>query len=282
MRMLGSLPVRVLDDRHRAEALAILDADPVGNVFVASRVHQAGLDPARLGAQVWGYWHEGRLESLCYAGANLIPVNAGSHAIRAFAERARGQGRRCSSIVGPVPAIREMWELLEPFWGPPRTIRPIQPVMSTSAPSEFPADPYVRRATMADFETLYPACVAMFTEEVGVSPDTGDGGMLYRARVAELIRAGRSFARIEGGRVLFKAEIGAITPYACQVQGVWVHPESRGQGLSEFGMSSVVALSLRDIAPVVTLYVNDFNVRARAAYRRVGFVEVDQFMSVLF
>ncbi|MDX6743316.1 GNAT family N-acetyltransferase [Actinocorallia sp. A-T 12471] len=280
--MLGSLPVRVLDDRHRAEVLAILDADPVGNVFVASRVHQAGLDPARLGAQMWGYWHDGRLESLCYAGANLIPVAAGSHAVRAFAERARGQGRRCSSIVGPVAAVRELWDLLEPFWGPPRAIRAIQPVMATSQPSDFPPDPYVRRASMSDFDTLYPACVAMFTEEVGVSPDAGDGGMLYRARVAELIRAGRSFARIEGGRVVFKAEIGAITPYACQVQGVWVNPESRGQGLSEYGMSAVVAMSLRDIAPVVTLYVNDFNTRARAAYHRVGFVEVDEFMSVLF
>jgi uncharacterized protein len=32
----------------------------------------------------------------------------------------------------------------------------------------------------------------------------------------------------------------------------------------------------------VSLYVNDFNAPARAAYRRVGFGEVDTFMSVLF
>jgi len=135
---------------------------------------------------------------------------------------------------------------------------------------------------MEDFEVVYPACVAMFTEEVGVSPNAGDGGVLYRARVAELIRAGRSFARIEGGRVLFKAEIGAVTPHACQIQGVWVHPESRGRGLSEFGMAAVVQMSLRDVAPAVSLYVNDFNARARAAYLRVGFTEIDEFMSVLF
>src|SRR5690606_20563288 len=112
MRMLGSMPVRVLDDRHRAEALAILDADPVANVFVASRVHTAGLDPRRLGAQMWGYLRDGRLTSLCYSGANLIPVAAGPEAVRAFAERARAQGRRCSSIVGPVDAVAELWEIL--------------------------------------------------------------------------------------------------------------------------------------------------------------------------
>jgi len=36
------------------------------------------------------------------------------------------------------------------------------------------------------------------------------------------------------------------------------------------------------IAPIVSLYVNDFNAPARAAYQRVGFTESGTFMSVLF
>ncbi|RFU37416.1 GNAT family N-acetyltransferase [Actinomadura logoneensis] len=272
----------MLDDRHRDEALRILDADPVANVFVSSRVHAAGLDPRRLGAQMWGYQRDGRLRSLCYAGANLIPVNAGPDAVRAFAERAQAQGRRCSSIVGPVDAVTGLWEILGPYWGPPRAVRGLQPVMATSRTPPVPADPAVRRARMSDFDLLYPACVAMFTEEVGISPNAGDGGVLYRARVGELIRSGRAFARIEDGRVMFKAEVGAVTPHACQVQGVWVPPDLRGQGLSVAGMAALVTESLRSIAPVVSLYVNDYNVRARAAYRRVGFDEIGEFMSILF
>ncbi|SEG62433.1 hypothetical protein SAMN04489712_107296 [Thermomonospora echinospora] len=280
--MLGSMPVRVLDDRHRDRVLTILDSDPVSNVFVSSRVHAVGLDPGRLGAQMWGYIRDGRLSALCYSGANLIPIAADSEAVRAFAERARTQGRRCSSIVGQIEAVTELWELLAPYWGRPRAIRASQPVMATSRPSPVPPDPGVRRVRMEEFDIVYPACVSMFTEEVGVSPNVGDGGALYRARVAELIRAGRSFARIEDGRVVFKAEIGAATPHACQVQGVWVHPDLRGRGLSVGGMAALVDESLRTIAPTVSLYVNDYNARARAAYRRVGFTEVDTFMSVLF
>ncbi|MFI0354065.1 GNAT family N-acetyltransferase [Actinomadura sp. 9N407] len=280
--MLGSLPVRILDDRHRAEALAILDADPVANVFVSSRVHAAGLDPRRLGAQMWGYMRDGRLTSLCYSGANLVPVAATSDAVRAFAERAQAQGRRCSSIVGPVDAVGDLWEMLSPYWGPPRAVRTAQPVMATSTMPPVSADHRVRQVRMDEFDIVYPACVAMFTEEVGVSPNTGDGGILYRARVAELIRAGRAYARIEDGRVMFKAEIGAITPHACQVQGVWVPPDLRGQGLSVHGMAALVEEALRSVAPAVSLYVNDFNTRARATYRRVGFTEIDTFMSVLF
>jgi predicted GNAT family acetyltransferase len=282
MRMLGSAPVRVLDDRYRDEVLSILDADSVSNVFVASRVHAIGLDQARLGAQMWGYVRDGRLRSLCYSGANLVPVAASSEAVQAFADRARAQGRRCSSIVGPIDAVSEMWEALEPYWGPPRAIRHVQPVMATSTAPEVTPDPAVRRVRMEEFDVVYPACVAMFTEEVGISPSAGDGGVLYRARVAELIRAGRAFARIENGRVVFKAEVGAVTPYACQVQGVWVDPAQRGNGIAVHGMAALVEEALRTIAPTVTLYVNDYNAPARAAYRRVGFTDVDTFMSVLF
>ena len=133
-----------------------------------------------------------------------------------------------------------------------------------------------------ELDVLVPACIAMFTEEVGISPVGPDGGASYRSRVAELVRAGRAFARFEGGRVVFKAEIGSVSSAACQVQGVWVPPDLRGRGLAAPGMAAVAELSRRDIAPVVSLYVNDFNEAARATYRKVGFADVGAFMSVLF
>jgi uncharacterized protein len=273
---------RLLDDRDRAAALAVCATDPVANVFVASRIQALGLEPGRLGAQLWGFEQSGQLTSLCYAGANLVPVQATSAAVAAFAERALRQGRRCSSLVGPSAALAELWGYLRPYWGPPRDVRASQPLMAIDGPAQIAADPGVRRVRSDEIDVLLPACIAMFTEEVGVSPLIGDGGVGYRARVAELIRAGRAFARISGGRVTFKAEVGAATSQACQVQGVWVRPEFRGRGLAAPGMAAVVTEARRTIAPVVSLYVNDFNAPARAAYRRTGFGQVGEFMSVLF
>ena len=80
----------------------------------------------------------------------------------------------------------------------------------------------------------------MFTEEVGVSPLRVDGGAGYRARVAELVRAGHSLAWIDDGEVLFKAEIGAVSRAACQLQGVWVAPAYRGRGIGTAGTAAVV------------------------------------------
>ncbi|MFD3870665.1 GNAT family N-acetyltransferase [Streptomyces sp. NPDC058623] len=281
--MLTQTTTRVLEPSDLDAALEVLGRAPVENAFVASRVQVAGLDPWRLGGEMWGWYTDGRLRSLCYAGANLVPVCAEPDAVRAFAERARRTGRRCSSIVGPAEATRLLWQLLEPSWGPARDVRSRQPLMVMEQPSTtVTADPRVRRVRKDEMDLIMPACVAMFTEEVGISPMAGDGGLLYQARVAELVGTGRSFARIDDGKVVFKAEIGAATARACQIQGVWVDPDHRGRGHSEAGMAAVVAHALRDVAPVVSLYVNDFNTAARAAYRRVGFRETGAFMSVLF
>lgn len=211
--MLTQTTTRVLDPGELPAALAVLESAPVENAFVTSRVQVAGLDPWRLGGEMWGWYADGRLRSLCYSGANLVPICATPEAIRAFADRARRAGRRCSSIVGPAGPTAQLWRLLEPSWGPAREVRPNQPLMVTDRPSSDVApDPLVRRVRKEEMDVLMPACVAMFTEEVGVSPLAGDGGLLYQARVAELISTGRSFARIEDGKVLFKAEIGAATP----------------------------------------------------------------------
>jgi uncharacterized protein len=278
---LHTAALRVLDARDRDEVAALLARDPVAHVFVTARVRGAGFDPWRLGGELWGYEVDGQLESMCYAGANLVPVEATPEAIKAFAERAGRQGRRCSSLVGAAAEVLPLWDLLQPSWGASREVRAAQPLMATGCDPLVAADPLVRRVRLDEVDIVLPASVAMFTEEVGVSPLVGDGGV-YRSRVTELIASGRAFARIEDGEVVFKAEVGAVTAQACQVQGVWVKPSRRGQGLATAGMAAVVQACLAEIAPVVSLYVNDFNAPALATYTRVGFSRVGTFATVLF
>ena len=258
--------MRVLDGRDLDEVLAVLARDPVADTFVAARIEAVGMDPWLLGAEIWGFGERGRLESLCYSGANLVPVQATADAVQAFADRARRQGRRCSSIVGPARPVLDLWRLLQPHWGPAREVRDSQPLLAIDGPPLVDVDPEVRLVDPDEIDVLMPACIAMFTEEVGVSPLVGDGGALYRARVEELIATGRAFARLDDGCVVFKAEVGAATRATCQVQGVWVHPPLRGCGVGTAGMAAVVRAAQASIAPVVSLYVNDFNVAARRSY----------------
>ena len=129
---------------------------------------------------------------------------------------------------------------------------------------------------------LYPACVAMYTEEVGVDPEADGGAPIYRSRVRQLIGLGWSFARIEDGRVCSRPRSRMPTPYAAQIQGVWVVPDRRGQGLAARGVAAVAEACRRDIAPVVSLYANIWNEPARRAYERVGFQQSGTFATVMF
>jgi GNAT superfamily N-acetyltransferase len=237
--------------------LELAALDPVVNVFADYRARLTRLEPRWLGGEVWGYSEDGRLVAACHSAANLVPVQATPRSIEAFAD-------------------------LEPRWRPARELRWDQPHLQIDTDPAVAPDPLVRRTEASDLDVLYPACVAMYTEEVGVSPESGGGADLYRARVAQLIGKGWSFARIEDGRVVFKAEVAAASPYACQVQGVYVDPARRGEGLAVKGMAAVVEQARRDIAPVVSLYVNAFNVPARRAYASVGFEQSATFATIMF
>ena len=285
MSLLRAPAARVLDEADEPAVTRLLATDPVAACVLAGRVESAGTAPASLGAPLWGVGSGSTLDGVCLAGANLIPFAApGSElaAAAAFAERARRAGRRCSTIVGPAASVRPLWELLAPHWGPPRDLRPRQPLMAIDGPPAVAAEPRVRPVLLTELDTLLPAAVAMFTEEVGVSPLRVDGGAGYRARVAELVRAGQSLAWIEDGEVLFKADVGAVSRAVCQIQGVWVAPAHRGRGIGTAGTAAVVEYARAAMAPVVSLYVNDFNAPARTAYARVGFREVGRYASVLF
>ena len=67
--------------------------------------------------------------------------------------------------------------------------------------------------------------------------------------------------------MLFKADLGSVSGSVCQVQGVWLEPELRGRGLAAPAMAAVVQLA-RNLVPTVSLYVNDYNLPARATYTR--------------
>jgi predicted GNAT family acetyltransferase len=277
-----TVPVRQLGEAERGAVERLLDLDPYGAAQVTERVAAHGLSWWRADGRIYGYGSTRHLESLCWFGGHLTPVLASASAVAAFAELIGAQERLCSSIVGRADAVLGLWDHLAPHWGPARDVRTNQPLMVADAPPSFLADPGVRLVRPDEIDLLFPAAVSMYSEEVGVSPLTDDGGRGYRRRVLELIRARRAYARIINGEVVFKAELAVVTRHTAQVQGVWVAPQWRGRGMAAGAMAAVVRDCLRRVAPTVSLYVNDHNTRARQVYARCGFRNVGEFATVLF
>ena len=269
---------RVTLVRDRAAVGRVLSEDPVAGCMVAARVAEHGVDPRGIGGELWT--RRRAEDSLCYAGANLIPLRGTRSDLDAFADQAAAAPRRCSSVVGRSDLVLAMWERLSREWGPARDVRECQPLLALDTRPRCAAEPGVRRVRADELDAYLVAAVDMFIGEVGVDPRAGDGGRGYRRRVAGLIAAGRAFARFEHGRVVFKAEVGAQSPSVGQIQGVWVHPEWRGRGLGTAGTAAVAGAVVAG-GRTASLYVNAYNTVARAAYARVGFREVGTFATVL-
>lgn len=278
LRSLG--PVRAYGPGDVDRALQVCAQDPVNNVFVAARVLESGLAGTR--GPLFAYDGPGE-RALVWCSANVVPVQAGPRALGALAAKVVKRRATASSVFGPADQVLDLWGRLERHWGPPREVRPRQLVMTTrTRPSAvgMPVDPNVRVARMADLDALVPAAAAMFTEEIGYPPYRGNG-TAYRRSVAGLVELGHSLVRVEDGQVVFKADLGSVALGVAQVQGVWVHPDRRGEGLAAPAMAAVIEHTIAHVAPVVTLYVNDFNERAVATYRRVGMEQTGTFATVL-
>ncbi|MBD4446799.1 DUF4081 domain-containing protein, partial [Xanthomonas citri pv. citri] len=93
------------------------------------------------------------------------------------------------SIMGADVAVLPLYERLAQIgpdtWGRPREVRSCQPLLAMSDRPRVVPDARVVRIDERHFEPYFRAAVAMYTEEVGVSPlDSGDG---YRRHMLELV-----------------------------------------------------------------------------------------------
>ena len=256
--------------------------DPINNCFIISRLNELENNSWSLQNEISVFVNDKKIESAVYNGANIVPLETNQDSQIMFAQYLLDQPRRASSIVGEKNQVLDLWNLLKPFWTKPREIRNNQPLLVIDDSPLVAPDPLVKPAVLRDLEVLLPACVSMFTEEVGISPVVGSSEQIYRSRVAEIIQQRKMFARIDNSQVTFKAEIGVTTDKVSQIQGVWVPPQLRGRNYGKAGMAGVVDLTRKHFSPKVSLYVNDYNERARAVYKSVGFQEHSIFATVLF
>ena len=130
---------------------------------------------------------------------------------------------------------------------------------------------------MRDFESYLAASVAMYTNEIGVSPFKYGPG--YGTFVRSRLELGDAWGVVENGKVIFKADIGPRFGNQTQLQGVWLDPSLRGQGRSASLIAGMLIQAQQQF-PVISLYVNDYNTPAIRVYERLGFQEVGALATV--
>ena len=275
--------LRLLGPSDLPAMLELTACDPVVNVFADYRARLTQLDPRWLGGEVWGYHEDGRLVSACHAAANLVPVQATPEALVAFAERAASQQRRCATIVGPDRGGRAAVAAPRAALGgaPRGALAPAAPAdrlgTRRSPPTRWydgPSAPTSTRSTRPAWRCT-PRRSASRPRSAAARTSTGPGSRSWSRR------AGRSPAsRTAGWSSRPRSPPPRRTP--ARSRASTSTRRAAGEGLAAAGMAAVVQLALRDIAPVVSLYVNEHNLPARAAYARAGFQQTGTFSTIMF
>ncbi len=252
----------------------LLDSNPVDNVYLRSELRLLGST-----APWWCVSDGGELRAAVLAGALTVPYlpDPGDAPHLAEATRAHSPPHL---MVGPRAAVLALHECLEPRRRA-REIHDPQPVMVVDRQRLriLPPAP-LRRSTRRDVDALAVAAAMMHREELSADSAPPDASA-WRARMTQLVDRAWSWAWIEGGQVVFKAELSAWTPDVVQIQGVFTAPSRRGRGVATAGMTALCSLLL-DQVPLVSLYVNGYNQAAQRVYRRVGFEQQGEFATVLY
>ena len=271
--------LRLLTHKDLHEVEILLAQRSVENLFLSAKIADFDIDRRRLG-KLHGFERNGRLTAVCLDAGTIFPAGFDEEAIPAFVQ-AIGPVRQATSILGPCVSalglylgLKEQWP---GAWGAVSNIRQRQPLMLLEHPPTIDGDDRLRLLTTRDYDSYLAASVHMYTEEIGSSPYKYGNG--YQRFVRDRLKQADAYGICEGGEVIFKADLGPKLGDHAQLQGVWVHPELRGTGLSVPALASMLRMAMRR-HPRISLYVNDFNKPAIHAYERLGFRKVGALATV--
>jgi uncharacterized protein len=265
----NSSGVETLAEQHKAEILAFLAERPLHTVYLAGFVRDNGVVSPLNRGSFYGYRNSnGRLEGVALIGHATLFEARSDEALAAFAGIAQ-KSSRTHMLLGEMDKVEHFWSLYGEGGQAPRLM-----CRELLFEQKFPVvvrKPVqgLRRATLRDLEMLLPVQAAMAFEESGVNPIEKDPNG-FRLRCARRIEQGRVWVLIENGQLIFKADIISDTPEVVYLEGIYVAPEERGQGVGRRCLSQLTR-NLLARTKTVSLLVNEQNETASAFYLKAGF-----------
>ncbi|HEX8825990.1 MAG TPA: GNAT family N-acetyltransferase [Archangium sp.] len=250
---------------------ALLGKDPSHNLYLLGLLEEFGITPAdsRCSYSFWGRFDGKTLTSALFVGGEggLLVPSAGDGSATGVIADALADRVRLKAAVGEKSAVDALVRSL--CTGKPRTSKTHR-LFSVSADDLGPfTNPTLRLAREEDLKRVMPLASGYVRELHDRDAPAEDPH--FEARVAQRIRAKRTYVLEENGELVFKVDIGSRSQYGAELEGLYTVPSQRGRGHATLCLGQISRFLLSSL-PRLTLRVDEKDESMARIARKVGYL----------
>ena len=271
--------LRLLKNSDECEVFEFLKIRPVHTVVMTSLIQDNGLENADNRGKFYGYRNaSGMLKGVALIGHTTLVEARSEDSLMAFALIARQSETPIHFMMSDGATIETFWKN---YAGDNRVPRLVCSELLFELNFPFLAQECrwnVRIAEASELEQIAEAHDEVAFIESGSSPMLKDRtGFLKRC--LKRIERQRTFVVFERGKLVFKADIAAETSDVIYLEGIFVAPEYRGQGIGSICLSNL-GLQLMERVENVCLLSNAEFENAHHSFLKAGFKNTDSCQTI--
>ncbi len=269
----------VLTQDNEAEVLTFLKVRPVHTVVMTSFIQDNGIEGKDNRGKYFGYRNQnGKLEGVALIGHTTLIESRSDESLAAFAIAARAWETPIHIMMSDGKTIEKFWNYFADFDQKPRLVC-TELLFELNLPLFVQKCEWnVRQAKPEELVQIAEAHAQVAFTESGVNPLEKDREGFLK-RTLKRIEKGRTFVVFENGRLVFKADIAAETAETAYLEGVYVSPEYRGQGIGSVCLSNL-GLQLLDRFQNICLLGNKDFTGAHKSFMKAGFKNTDSCQTI--
>ncbi len=268
-----------LTETNKNEVLELLTVRPVHTVVMTSFINDNGIESDKNRGKFFGYRNlAGKLEGVALIGHTTLVEAHTEEALIAFAVIARDSET-------PIKVMMSDGSSIEKFWNyyAVNGQKPLHNFTELLFELNFPflvqkCEWNVRQAKAEELLQVAEAQAEVAFIESGIDPLQNDReGFLQRC--LERIEKGRTFVVFENGKLVFKIDVVAETDTTAYLEGYFVAPEMRGNGIGHKCLANVAMNLMERFQNICGLS----NVKFEGVHRslaKAGFVNTDSCQTI--
>lgn len=270
--------VEMLREEHREEVLTFLGRRAQQTFLMTSWIIDNGIKSPLNRGTFYGHRNNaGHLDGVALIGHVTLFETNDDDALMRFALLAQ-RDRSTNTLLGEVEKVGRFLSHFSLEGQAPRLLNRERLFERREPQDAIGSAKELRLAVAADLDLVAPVHAQMAFEESGINPIFVDPEGFYR-RCKRRIEQNRVWVNIENGQLMFKADVVSETPEVIYLEGVYVNPSKRRNGVA---VRLLIDLTNRLLAQAnsVCLLANQENSAAIACYKQAGFKVRDLYDTV--